>query len=67
MGYRGVAMIGDPLFFTLNHTIMISIELSPREYVNFREIFKSKFDAKVHHGLVLITASISSLKELGYI
>jgi len=45
---------------------MKTIELTPREYYNFKQIANFFFMASVVHGLVLVTADINSLQQLGF-
>jgi hypothetical protein len=45
---------------------MKTIELTPREFYDFKKIAKFMFDAKVIHGIVLVTANINHLQKLGF-
>ena len=45
---------------------MKTIELTPREFFDFKKIAKFKFESKVIHGLVVVTASIEPLSKLGF-
>lgn len=46
---------------------MATITLTVQEFLNFKKIFKDRFNSKVLKGQVIVTANAIQLSYLGYL